>query len=106
MSHYASVLVQLVAEIVPDVRTTIELAVPPVPASRDISWILAGGVTVQVLAEQGGAIASSPEPRGNCRVFASQVPKFHETAQRPNVAQKVVVVGVLPGKERGTGRAT
>src|SRR5262249_25186175 len=106
MGCLAPVLVQLVVEIVPDVRTTLKLAVPYVPAGWDVGWIVGGRVAVQVLAEQSGAIASSPKPRGYRRVFPSQVSKFHETAQGWNVAQNAVVVGVLPGKERGTGRAT
>ena len=105
MSYLAPVLVQLVAEIIPDVWTTLELAVPYVPARRDVGWIVGGRVAVQVLAEQSRAIACSPEPRGDRRIFPSQVSKFHETAQRRGVAQDVVVVGVLPGKDRGTGRA-
>src|SRR5215831_16727888 len=100
MGCLAPVLVQLVVEIVPDVRTTLKLAVPYVPAGWDIGSIVGGRVAVQVLAEQSGAIASSPKPRGDRRVLPS-----HETAQGRGVAQDVVVVGVLPCKDRGTGRA-
>ena len=79
---------------------------PSSAAFSRVGAVVAGrvGVLVEVLAQQGAAVAVWLEPRGQRRGLTALVPA-EEAAGRVVVAAHAVVVGVLPGQDARPRRA-
>src|SRR5581483_9402192 len=74
---------------------------PGVPAGRDVGWRGVGAVAVEVLAEQGGAVAGVVQAGGQ----GGAVAEGGHPAVGPLVAQHAVVAGELAGQDGGAAGA-
>ena len=96
--------VAVVVDLVVEVGVRGQLAVdaePLVPSGRDVVGIAAGGISVQVLADHGRAVALGLEPGGERRALLARIVERLEAPVRRSVEEHAVVVAIHAGEDRG-----
>ena len=59
------------------------------------------GVAIEVLADEGGAVAGVVEPGGHGRLLVAEAVEGRESAILADIAEDTVIVRVLPTQDRG-----